>query len=516
LSRKKQSRARYLFMLLFMSVLAGCQGASEGKISRSEMDQDRTAGGAVEINIFAKQNAAEPVPKDHPIIAELEKKTNSSLNITWIPTNTLNERTKITLASGDIYDMMYVDSVYDPQFVQAALAGAFWDLTPYIKEYKNLSGLPAEAWENTRINGKNYGVPRPRPLDGGGAMPMIRKDWIEKLGLQMPQTLDELYMVAKAMTEKDPDGNGKADTYGFAGNVEFNEMGSYSWVEQTYTMTKGKWQLKEGKLSPTFFDPRIKDSLEYLKKAYDEKVLPPDFAVLKFSQARDNFMGNKAGILGSAVKPQWLFMEAILKIDPKADVYPLPYISGPDGSFASKSSGYLGIYAIPKSIPEAKMKKIVAVMDLGVTDEVSNIANYGLKDIHYKVAEGDSTYIIFTEQAVKDNIPVIVNNTSNLFTSYNNYFNAFYAGIPREYYERNKKVIDERSKMSIADPAEGIFSNTYLMIGPDIEKKMQDLKVKIILGKEPMSAWDSFVAKLKSDVQLQKAIQEMNDAYNRK
>ena len=43
---------------------------------------------------------------------------------------------------------------------------------------------------------------------------MIRKDWLAKLGLKEPQTVDDLYTIAKAFTEQDPDGNGKKDTYG--------------------------------------------------------------------------------------------------------------------------------------------------------------------------------------------------------------------------------------------------------------------------------------------------------------
>ena len=43
----------------------------------------------------------------------------------------------------------------------------------------------------------------------------IRKEWLDKLNLQMPKTLDDLLNVAKAFTFRDPDGDGKVDTYGF-------------------------------------------------------------------------------------------------------------------------------------------------------------------------------------------------------------------------------------------------------------------------------------------------------------
>ena len=46
----------------------------------------------------------------------------------------------------------------------------------------------------------------------------IRKDWLAKLGLDMPQTWEELYEVCHAFTYNDPDGNGVNDTYGLTGD----------------------------------------------------------------------------------------------------------------------------------------------------------------------------------------------------------------------------------------------------------------------------------------------------------
>jgi ABC-type glycerol-3-phosphate transport system substrate-binding protein len=117
------------------------------------------------------------------------------------------------LASGDLSDLNLVLNIFDSQVVQMATSGAFWDITPYIKDYKTLSAMPAVVWDNAKIKGKNYGVPRPRPLEGSWGV-HVRKDWLDKLGMKVPETMDEMYAVLKAFTEKDPDGNGKADTLG--------------------------------------------------------------------------------------------------------------------------------------------------------------------------------------------------------------------------------------------------------------------------------------------------------------
>lgn len=504
--RQLRRRSTAVAITLLAAVVAACSGGT--------VTPEEDAEGPVHIRVFARQNAAESVANDHPILLELERLTNSDLDITWIPVNTLKEKTRITLASGQLFEMMYIEDPFDPHFVQAAEQGAFWDIAPYINEYVQLSALPDEVWEYSKIDGSNYGVPRPRPMEGGAALPLVRKDWLDKLGLEIPKTIDELYVAAKAMSEGDPDGNGIDDTYGLTGNVDADDMDTFVWVEQVFTMTSGTWQLKQGRLQPRFFDPNVKLSLKWLRTAYIEEVIPPDFAVMKYNQARDHFMGGKAGFLGSSIKPQWLFMDALQRLDPGGDIAPMVYVEGPKGRYAGeKGTGFYGMYAIPKSVSEVKMKRILAVLDKGLTQEVGNLAQYGFEGTHYTVDASDDSFFVPTEQAKNHNIGAITNNTGNLFANYNKYYYGYYPGIPKEQYDRNKQAIDDRSSLGMTDPARGLLSETYLTIGPEIEKKLQDLKVEIILDKKPLSAWDDAVNELRTHPLLLQAIEEMNEAY---
>ena len=45
----------------------------------------------------------------------------------------------------------------------------------------------------------------------------MKSEWLTKLGLQEPQTLDEFYDMLKAFKEKDPNGNGQKDEYAWGG-----------------------------------------------------------------------------------------------------------------------------------------------------------------------------------------------------------------------------------------------------------------------------------------------------------
>ena len=99
--------------------------------------------------------------------------------------------------------------------IQNSRAGTFWDVTDKLtdaEKFPNLAQTDPTVNHNTSIDGKVYGVYRSRELGRAGVS--IRKDWLDKLGLEQPKTIDDFYNVLKAFKEQDPDGNGANDTYG--------------------------------------------------------------------------------------------------------------------------------------------------------------------------------------------------------------------------------------------------------------------------------------------------------------
>jgi multiple sugar transport system substrate-binding protein len=73
--------------------------------------------------------------------------------------------------------------------------------------------LTDQAWKSAvDTKGQTYAV----PFSAQANVLLVRKDWLDKMGLQPPKTWDDLATVAKAFTTGDPDGDGKADTYGLA------------------------------------------------------------------------------------------------------------------------------------------------------------------------------------------------------------------------------------------------------------------------------------------------------------
>lgn len=486
-------------MLMLGSILTACSGGSKPAASGTGTGAAEDKGPPTEISILTEFSTPEPPAADNPVTKEFEKRTNTKLNITWASANNWEDKSNVMMASGDMTDLMKVKDMTNTQMLQMVKQGAFWDLTPYLKDYKHLQEYPKEIWDKTKIDGKNYIIPSVRPL-GGSSYFNIRKDWLDNLNLKMPETMDDFYQVLKAFTNNDPDKNGKNDTYGYTGKAPEN-------VINIFNGSNGKWKLQNGKLIDTDLEQGTRDGLQWLNKAFTEKLMPADFATMKTTQFEDMAKG-QAGVQVDTIEGMWRANEELKKTNPKADFVGFPYLTGPNGKYVPQNSGVTGIYLIPKKVPEAKMKKILALMDYGASEEGFELACYGIPDVHFKVVDGFKTP---TEQAVKDS--VAQSSFGKIFERFDKYLWAYHTGMPKEKFESNKKIIDAQSQVYVADPAYGLVSDTNIKLGANYKKKTDDMKTKVIMGKETLEAWDAYVKQLKADANYMKIIDEMNQAY---
>jgi multiple sugar transport system substrate-binding protein len=123
--------------------------------------------------------------------------------------------------------------------------------------------LTDQAWTSaTDLKGQVYAV----PFSAQANVLLIRKDWLDKLGLQAPKTWDDMAKVAQAFTTQDPDGDGKPDTYGLAvpGSTS---RGYTSWFWSSFLYSAGGDFLKPGggKFTATLNTPQAVSSAQFLE-----------------------------------------------------------------------------------------------------------------------------------------------------------------------------------------------------------------------------------------------------------
>lgn len=200
---------------LVLGALAGC-GSNSNKEENAVQGADGTASpaGPYKMSMMLTSYNPEPMDPEGEIYKQLEERTNTDLKITWVPSTTYSDKLSATIASGELPSTVLVLDQKLPYIVNSVRSGMFWELGPYLKDYPNLSRMNEVALNAISIDGKVYGIYRERDLARDGLM--LRKDWLENLGLQEPKTVDDFYKVLQAFVKEDPDQNGKADTIGLA------------------------------------------------------------------------------------------------------------------------------------------------------------------------------------------------------------------------------------------------------------------------------------------------------------
>ncbi|WP_372632092.1 extracellular solute-binding protein [Cohnella sp.] len=514
MSMKKKGMGLLAAMLASTALLSAC-GGNENKTSEGTGTPEPSSTAqasasaqseqpATEISILSIFYQKEPPAAGNEILKEVEKRTNTKLNITWVTPNNFNEKVNVTLASGKLPDLTLVTDTANAAFRSMAKQGAFWDLTELIKDYPNLMKFPDVTFTNNLIEGRLYGVPRVRPTEGN-AQPLIRTDWLEKLGLSMPRTMDELYAVMKAFKDNAPDG--KENTVGLSGYVNQDNMGQLGFIEDAFNGTAGKYKVVDGKLADVTFEPSERQALEWLRNAYADKLIPQDFALLKHDQAKDLIFSGKAGIFPD--KPNQIpgMLQELKKSgQAQADLEWVSYLEGPNGKFASKGNGHFGMFVIPRNVPEDKVKKLLAFLDYGASDEGHELASYGRPGVEHNLK--DNSYEL-TEKAKNDPSFQFM---QNIFMKFDKYANLG-TGLPADKLAKERKLIDEAAEVSVTSPTNGLISETATTSGSDYSKKIQDMKTKVIMGDKKLEDWDKFVEQLKADKTYLKILEEFDAAY---
>ncbi|PYY26377.1 extracellular solute-binding protein [Paenibacillus illinoisensis] len=277
----------------------------------------------------------------------------------WIvPDANYNDKMNVTLASGDLPDVLKVSAV---QFEQLHEAGMLEDLTEVYDKYASdlvkefMSAEDGAGLKPVTKDGKIYAmVSFPGSLDSSD-MIWIRQDWLKKVGLEAPKSMQDVIQIAEAFTFEDPDGNGKDDTYGIALNKDLPInaflLGYHGYLETWIKDASG--QVVNGTIQP-----EVKEGLRELQNLYQNGVLDPEFGVKDFAKMMEDVNAGKSGMF---FLPQWapFQVSSMIKKDQNVDWLPYPVQSIDDQP--AKTQNHLslgGIFAVRKGYehPEALVK----------------------------------------------------------------------------------------------------------------------------------------------------------------
>ncbi|MFH5184524.1 extracellular solute-binding protein [Paenibacillus sp. TAB 01] len=494
-STKKALIVSMSTLLLGGTVLAGCSGGSGAKTGSQAGGKDAPAaassGKPVKLDIIETGNGL-PAPDQDIIKQELDKALGTDLNLTvYASGDDYKNQLNVRMASANFPDLFMVNRQQLKQFSEQ---GLLLDLSPYmdskLKPVKDFIG--EDSLKKGTMNGKIYAVSKTPQIPYDTYF--IRKDWLDKLGMQVPKTTDELLEAAKAFVEKDPDGNGKKDTIGMTGG----KFGVFNTIFGAYGIgfsdNVPSLYVKDNKLINSLYDPAMKDALAFINKLTSAGAVDPELMANSGLQHQQKAIKGQAGIIyidwPNMTKDQ--FVEQIKAVNPNANWVQVDAVKGPGGQTASSwdIGKTAGLYAIPKTL-EKSPEKLQKVFDLlnyvSTKDTGSLLVQYGVKGKHYNL---EGSKVVPTDLMGKE---------GGYFWLYQ------FTGRPEmEYlqvkFAKQAPFIEFANNQPRIQALNGFVDYPNGYNAADANRFIEEELAKFIFGKRPIAEYDSFLKTLESSM----------------
>ena len=462
-----------------------------------------SADDVVDITVWGTNNGFLPVEKGSALYNTYVELTGVGViqpYVEWNGGTTYNEQLNLKIAAGEMPDM------FNPNGMETQLitSGALLDLTPYLETYApNLYNLIGEeVWASVRANdptgeGKIWYIPQ---VIYGRNAPMIRKDWLDKLGLEMPTTQSELVEVLKAFRDQDPNGNGIADELPSGGRAEARWMGQF-FAMYGVAMWEGypQWDLYDGELTYSAVTQNMKDALAFIAELYQEGLLDPETLLNNKSQWDGKINAGNVGIWEHIPQECYNYAEAIEEatgVQPEVALLPLIAADGYEGQAFYTGRKLSGIdFVVANTTDETKIMAIMQLLNAyGDTSKWMDFY-YGAEGMHYEVVDGKKVKLP-DDKATQQNL---------VLTPYNSISTAEFQvellstqlGTDREWAVSqaiaNVQEIGNYTKLPAGDGIPNSIYGDYA----DIQNRTLyvEYATKIITGEYSIDKFDEFVEK---------------------
>lgn len=452
----------------------------------------------------------------------IKQNLNIDVQVLWqVSKENLGQKIDLAIASNDLPDAMIVNQV---QLNEMIKAGEIEDLTeaynssvsPEIK--KIIDSTNGLAMEQVTFDGKMMAVPSVTAEDF--SMLWIRQDWLDRLGLKPPKTVDDLEAIAKAFVENDPDGNSKRDTIGLASSTGlYNDFNNSAFafdltpIFAAYGSFPGYWLSKDGKPVYGSVLPETKDALVKLREMYAKGLLDPEMGIRK--EAEETVINGQAGMFFQGFYAGYWPLPSAWQNEPKANwqAYALPLdangaypvkVDNPSSSFLVVRKGY--------AHPEA----IIKINNLYLRDEFKYGTRFMLSRNFFAPADearyeskaaqdilmGTKTPADFkgkSEYKLLENLVSTIKQTK--LKPYDQHGISYWNKQSDSFMRSYSLLVGGRN---FFDPnIHKVRSLTYIRT-PTMEKAWGELSklehdtfLKIILGAEPIDSFDQFVEEWK-------------------
>lgn len=466
---------------------------------------------------------------------EQEKRTNIHLEFQHAATGQVQDQFNLMMASRKFPDIIEYNwlNTYPGGGAKALKDGVIIRLNSLIDQYapnfKNcLTKNPEMRKQVVNDDGDIYCFPflrgDPRLLVFYG--PTIRSDYLTKLNLQIPTTVDEWHDMLVAFKTKDPDGNGKADSLPFSpawgtSNAAYNAFVQY-FVVGAYGIG---WQFYNdgGKVKFGPLEPAFKDFLTTMAAWYKEGLIDPDWVStdqkLRDSKITTGQLCSWLGLTGGGIGYYKDLMKG--KEPASFNLVGAPYPTLKKGDkqlFGHMDNVFPGSFDAAITTACKNVKEAVQLLDYAYSYDGHILFNFGVEGLSFNWVNGYPKYTDVVTKNPQYSLSVAMaryfrSNFAGPFVQDVRYFEQFLA-----YPEQVKAVetwstpTHEKQMPPVTQTADE--SKEYAAIMQDVNTLQLEAVAKTITGQSPVSDWDKTVAQMKQ-FKIDRAVELRQAALDR-
>lgn len=342
--------------------------------------------------------------------------------------------------------------------------------------------------------------------------PIFRQDWLDKLNLEVPTTIEEWEQVLLAFKENN--NNQPPFILPLARIVEgVSILGAYGIPLEFYQVNG---EVRYGSMQPEF-----KEFLTLMNRWYDMGLLDPDFAAIDQTLLDAKITNSQllvfAGNAGSGIGKYM----GLMRDDPDFKLMGAPYPTlnkGETPLWGQKDYAYPGLTAAVTTAAK-NPEEVVKWLDFAYGEEGSLLFNFGVEGESYEMIDGYPTY---TDNMYNhpDGLPLgqalsqyVRSTHGGPFVQDLRYFEQ-YMELPEQLaaVEEWSKPTNEMKMPLVTPTAEE--SRKYSSIMSDLNVYREEMTIKFIMGSESLDKFDEYVDTLKA-MGIEEAITIQKSALDR-
>lgn len=542
---KKTKKLAALMMTVCMAATAvqGCGGTGQGTPAQEEVKtttavQTQTSTGdtapaetpegsliasePTEFTIFLNFNNM-PFDPSWRVWQEAAERTNINLKgVISLSNSNEEEAFNLMLSSGELADIIgYKDTA---ALEKLGRDGGMLPLNDLIKEHApNIQKALDDDihFKNSAysLDGNIYMIPKTQELVAAEFW-WLRKDWLDKLDLEVPTTVDELYEVLYAFRNEDPNGNGKKDEIPLFDRAGWKQPDEYLYLWDSSL----EFYPRDGKMTYEPLEENFKLGVSNMIKWYQEGLIDPEIFT-RGAASRDTLLG---GDLGGCTH-DWVsagnYNKSLAETIPGFEMIAFAPPADQNGVVKERTSRYPGTgWGISTQCKDPVT--MIKYMDYFFTEEGSDLMNWGIEGETYTVDNAGNK--AFTDEVINSELTPI-GYLRSLGVQYRigmnqdggyEYATMTPAGVQaNELYNEH---MDEWYDRSLPPYLDGALGLKYMPEDEsEIQKIMADVKPYVkekfqswILGINDFEAeYDEFIAELKAR-DIETAIEINQRAYD--